>query len=69
MQVAIDALAVLLSFALNVAVAHATGVIARRRGRSFRVWIWIGAIFGPFGLLAAVLLPRRWPRNPSELAA
>ena len=34
-----------------------SGWIAGRRGRSAKLWYWLGAIFGPFAALAVALLP------------
>ncbi len=33
------------------------GQIAKSRGRSVRIWLWLAALFGPFALVAAWLLP------------
>jgi hypothetical protein len=33
-----------------------SGVIAEHRGRSVRLWCWLGAIFGPVAPLAVALL-------------
>lgn len=35
------------------------GQVAERRGRSGRAWMWLGMVFGPFALVAVVLLPAR----------
>jgi hypothetical protein len=34
-----------------------SGWIAHRRGRSIKLWYWLGAIFGPIAPLALALLP------------
>jgi hypothetical protein len=34
-----------------------SGWIAGRRGRSTKLWYWLGAILGPIALLAIALLP------------
>jgi MFS family permease len=34
-----------------------SGWIAGRRGRSTRLWYWLGAIFGPFAPVVIALLP------------
>jgi ABC-type Fe3+ transport system permease subunit len=36
---------------------HWTGLLAGRRGRRVREWYWMGALFGPFALLAVALPP------------
>jgi MFS family permease len=41
---------------LTVAFTYLSGWIAGRRGRSTKLWYWLGAIFGPFALLAIALL-------------
>jgi len=43
-----------------------SGWLAGRRGRSARLWYWLGAIFGPFAALAIVLLP---PASDRRMAA
>jgi hypothetical protein len=55
----IDAIATILALPVNVACAYYAGKIARRRGRSGRAWIWLGAIFGLFALLIVWLLPAK----------
>src|SRR5262245_11324676 len=35
------------------------GWIAQRRGRSIKLWCWMGAIFGPIAPVAVALLPAR----------
>jgi hypothetical protein len=34
------------------------GELAKRRGRSFKIWAWIGAIIGPLAVPLLFLLPR-----------
>ena len=46
-----------LLFALNLVSMYLTGQVALRRGRSFKTWLWLGAIFGPFALIAVAVLP------------
>jgi MFS family permease len=41
---------------LTVAFTYLSGWIAGRRGRSTKFWYWLGAIFGPFAVLAIALL-------------
>jgi len=42
---------------LFVAFTLLSGWIAGRRGRSTKLWYWLGAILGPIALLAVALLP------------
>jgi hypothetical protein len=51
-----DPVAVLLIFAVSIASIVLSGWIAERRGRSVRLWCWMGAIFGPVAPLAVALL-------------
>jgi hypothetical protein len=46
-----------IAIALAVLCCSLCGHIAKRRGRSIRAWVWLGAIFGPVALLLLVLLP------------
>jgi hypothetical protein len=41
---------------LTVVFTFLSGWIAGRRGRSTKLWYWLGAILGPIALLAIVLL-------------
>lgn len=41
---------------LTAAFTFLSGWIAGRRGRSTKLWYWLGAIFGPIALLAIALL-------------
>jgi peptidoglycan/LPS O-acetylase OafA/YrhL len=41
---------------LTVVFTFLTGWIAGRRGRSTKLWYWLGAILGPIALLVIVLL-------------
>jgi hypothetical protein len=42
---------------LMVCSIHLAGGIAERRGRSFKIWAWIGAIIGPLALPLLFLFP------------
>jgi hypothetical protein len=42
---------------LGIACTYLSGWIAGRRGRSIKLWYWLGAIFGPIAPLAVALLP------------
>jgi hypothetical protein len=42
---------------LLVVFTFLSGWIAGRRGRSTKLWYWLGAMFGPIALLAIALLP------------
>jgi hypothetical protein len=44
-------------FLLIVVPTFLSGRIAERRGRSTRLWYWLGAIFGPIAPLVVALLP------------
>jgi hypothetical protein len=33
--------------------------VAEWRGRSGKLWFWLGAVFGPLALIALALLPER----------
>ncbi len=35
------------------------GEFAKRRGRSFKLWAWAGAIIGPLAIPVLLLLPSR----------
>jgi hypothetical protein len=48
--------------------AHWAGKFAQRRGRSRTPWLWLGAIFGPFAVLAAYLLPAPGPARKGKKA-
>ena len=46
------------------------GELAKRRGRSFKIWAWIGAIIGPLAVPLLFLLPRMArPSGPSSESA
>jgi len=49
---------------LCVAFAHFSGLIAERRGRSVRAWVWLGAVFGPLALVVVALMPPRGSVEP-----
>lgn len=42
---------------LNIVIACMTSDTAARRGRSAKIWLSLGLIFGPFAWLAVALLP------------
>ena len=44
-------------FVLNIATAYLTFRTAETRGRSVKVWMWLGVLFGPFAWLTVALLP------------
>ena len=54
----------LVFFLFGVACTCLSGWIAERRGRSVKLWCWMGAIFGPIALLAIALL-RPIPTAPT----
>jgi hypothetical protein len=41
----------------TIASIYLAGRMAERRGRSFKVWAWIGAIIGPLALPLVFLFP------------
>jgi hypothetical protein len=47
------------------------GELAQRRGRSFKIWAWIGAIIGPLAIPLLFVFPRTAPpsRSGGESAA
>jgi len=44
----------LVAFVISIYLA---GLIARRRGRSFRNWAWMGALIGPLALPLVFMFP------------
>jgi hypothetical protein len=36
---------------------YLSGLLARRRGRRVKVWLWLAALLGPIALLIILLLP------------
>lgn len=46
---------ILLFLAIAAVCAFATGAIASSKGRSGLGWGWVGALFGPIGVLAALV--------------
>jgi len=46
--------------AISIIVA---GELAKRRGRSFRIWAWTGAIIGPLAIPLLFLLPSTQGRD------
>jgi hypothetical protein len=50
---------------LTVLFTYLTGQIAMRRGYAVKTWYWVGALFGPFALIAAFLMPRSGERRRS----
>jgi len=43
---------------ITVLCAYLSGEAAVRRGHRVKAWYWMGALFGPFALIAVFLLPR-----------
>jgi len=50
-------MATLLIVLVSIASIHFAGLIAQRRGRSFRTWAWIGAAIGPLALPLLLIFP------------
>jgi NO-binding membrane sensor protein with MHYT domain len=48
-----------IAFALSIGCFYLYGRIAERRGRSVKLWLWLGAFFGPIALVLVRLLPPR----------
>ena len=46
---------------------YLAGRMAERRGRSFRVWAWIGVIIGPFALPLVFLFPNLHRNNGDQV--
>jgi hypothetical protein len=53
---------ILIVFASSVLVA---GELAKRRGRSFKIWAWIGAIIGPLAIPLLFVFARAAPPRGS----
>jgi len=49
---------VALFLTITVLCAYLTGNLAMRRGHKVKAWHWMGALFGPFALIAVFQLPR-----------
>ncbi len=43
--------------AIAVISVFVAGELAKRRGRSFKTWAWVGAIIGPLAIPLLLLLP------------
>jgi hypothetical protein len=52
---------------LAIACCCLCGSIAEFRGRSIKAWAWLGAIFGPAGLLLVATSPLTAHKRPTEL--
>jgi hypothetical protein len=50
--------------AIAVISIFVAGELARRRGRSFKIWAWTGAIIGPLAIPLLLLLPS--PQAPDD---
>ena len=50
----------LVAFVISIYLA---GLIARRRGRSFRNWAWMGALIGPLALPLVFMFPNLHPND------
>ena len=50
----------------TIASIYLAGRLAERRGRSFKVWAWIGAIIGPFALPLVLLFPNLHRKNGDQ---
>ena len=55
------AFVIVLTFGLVVGCTAGTGYLAERKGRSFVAWAGVGFVFGIFGLVVALCLPKKQP--------
>jgi MFS family permease len=51
---------VMIGFIISIYLA---GRIAKRRGRSFKIWAWIAAVIGPLALPLVFLFPNLHRKN------
>ena len=58
-----DMMALALLMIGSIASIYFAGWLAERRGRSFRVWAYIGALIGPFALPLVFLFPNLHRNN------
>lgn len=47
---------------LHCAVGTAAGLVAKRKGKNFPLWLFLGLIGGTFALIAAFLVPSKQPQ-------
>ena len=50
----------------SVICIYLAGRIAERRGRSFKIWAWIGALIGPLALPLVFLFPNLHRKNGDQ---
>jgi MFS family permease len=50
----------------TIASIYLAGRMAERRGRSFKVWAWIGAFIGPLALPLVFLFPNLHRKNGDQ---
>ena len=50
----------------TIASIYLAGRMAERRGRSFKVWAWVGAIIGPLALPLVLLFPNLHRNNGDQ---
>ena len=51
---------VMIGFIISI---YFAGRIAKRRGRSFKIWAWIAAVIGPLALPLVFLFPNLHRKN------
>ena len=59
-----ELVSVLLALPFTIACAYYAGQVAGRRGRSVRLWMWMGALFGPFVFPVLYILGQKRRRTP-----
>lgn len=58
-----DIMALALLMIGTVASIYLAGWLAERRGRSFRIWAYIGVVIGPLALPLVFMFPNRHRKN------
>ncbi len=48
---------VVIVLVITVLCTYVSGEFAVSRGRAVKTWYWMGALFGPFAVIAVFLLP------------
>ncbi len=54
------------TFAAAVVSIYFAGKLAERRGRRFKVWMWIAALIGPLALPLVFLFPNLHGKNGDQ---
>ena len=58
-----DMLAIFLLLLLSLVIGMLTGIVAQQKGHAYWVWLGIGLLTGPLGLIASAGLPDRHLRR------